>query len=275
MKNKNFLVIGNPIGHSLSPTLHNFWFKKHKLKNCLYKKQKLNAFDLAKFVKNIRSGKIYGANVTVPFKNKIIKYLDIIKGDAIKTNSVNTLYLQNDKLIGDNTDVYGFTKGVLEKIKSKPKTAAIIAAGGVVPSIIQSLINKNIKKIYITNRTYKKILNLKKIFKKRIISIKFGQHENFFNDVDILINASTLGMLGQKELNFNFKKTKKKMNVVDIVYNPEKTKFLKDAQVCKHNIISGLEMFIYQAQKAFIIWHKKSPLINKQMYQILRKAIND
>ena len=73
MKNKKFLVVGNPIDHSLSPTLHNFWFKKYKLKNCLYKKQKLNAFDLAKFVKNIRSGKIYGANVTVPFKNKIIK----------------------------------------------------------------------------------------------------------------------------------------------------------------------------------------------------------
>ena len=119
MENKKiFLVIGNPIKHSLSPLLHNYWFYKNKM-NYVYKKLKINQAGIKKILNKIRKKEIDGINVTIPFKRDIIKYLDILKGDALKTSSVNTVYLNKKNLVGDNTDVYGFSSGVIKKIKDR------------------------------------------------------------------------------------------------------------------------------------------------------------
>jgi shikimate dehydrogenase len=274
MKNrKNFLVIGNPIKHSLSPFLHNYWFHKNKI-NCEYKKLETTQSSLKKILNKVRKREIEGINVTIPFKNSVIKYLDVLKGDALKTFSVNTVYLNKKKLVGDNTDVYGFSSGVLRKVKAKIKTAGIIGAGGVTPSIILALIQKGVKKIYITNRTFSKLKVFKKKFKKVIYPIKWNDRYKVLADVQILINVTSLGMLGQKDLKFDFSIFHRKINVVDIVYNPENTRFLKDARKNGHKTFTGLDMFIYQAQKAFYIWNKKNPKITKDIYKKLKKKIN-
>jgi shikimate dehydrogenase len=270
---KNFLVIGNPIKHSLSPFLHNYWFHKNKI-NCEYKKLKTKQSFIKKILNKVRKREIEGINVTIPFKNSIIKHLDVLKGDALKTSSVNTVYLSKKKLIGDNTDVYGFSLGVLRKVKTRIKTAGIIGAGGVTSSIILALIQKGVKKIYITNRTFSKLKVFKKKFKKVIFPIKWNDRYEVFADVQILINVTSLGMLGQKDLKFDFSIFDKKINVVDIVYNPENTRFLKDARINGHKTFTGLDMFIYQAQKAFCIWNRKNPKITKDIYKKLRKKIN-
>jgi shikimate dehydrogenase len=222
----------------------------------------------------VRKREIEGINVTIPFKNSVIKYLDILKGDALKTSSVNTVYLNKKKLVGDNTDVYGFSSGVLRKVKTRIKTAGIIGAGGVTSSIILALIQKGVKKIYITNRTFSKLKVFKKKFKKVISPLKWNDRYKVFADVQILINVTSLGMLGQKDLKFDFSIFDKKINVVDIVYNPENTGFLKDARKNGHKTFTGLDMFIYQAQKAFYIWNKKNPKITKDIYKKLKKKIN-
>jgi shikimate dehydrogenase len=274
MKNrKNFLVIGNPIKHSLSPFLHNYWFHKNKI-NCEYKKLETTQSSLKKILNKVRKREIEGINVTIPFKNSVIKYLDVLKGDALKTFSVNTVYLNKKKLVGDNTDVYGFYSGVLRKVKTKIKTAGIIGAGGVTSSIILALIQKRVKKIYITNRTFSKLKVFKKKFKKVIYPIKWNDRYKVIADVQILINVTSLGMLGQKDLKFDFSIFHRKINVVDIVYNPENTRFLKDARKNGHKTFTGLDMFIYQAQKAFYIWNKKNPKITKDIYKKLKKKIN-
>jgi shikimate dehydrogenase len=274
MKNrKNFLVIGNPIKHSLSPFLHNYWFHKNKI-NCEYKKLETTKSSIKKILNKVRKKEIEGINVTIPFKNSVIQYLDILKGDALKTSSVNTVYLNKKKLVGENTDVYGFSSGVLRKVKTRIKTAGIIGAGGVVSSIILALIQKGAKKIYITNRTFSKLKVFKKKFKKVIYPIKWNNRHEVFADVQILINVTSLGMLGQKDLKFDFSIFDKKINVVDIVYNPENTRFLKDARINGHKTFTGLDMFIYQAQKAFYIWNRKNPKITKDIYKKLRKKIN-
>ena len=274
MKNrKNFLVIGNPIKHSLSPFLHNYWFHKNNI-NCEYKKLATTKSLIKKILKRVRKREVEGINVTIPFKNSVIKHLDVLKGDALKTSSVNTVYLNKNKLIGDNTDVYGFSSGVLRKVKTKIKTAGIIGAGGVTSSIILALIQKGVKKIYITNRTFSKLKVFKKKFKKVIYPIKWNIRYKVFADVQILINVTSLGMLGQKDLKFDFSIFDKKINVVDIVYNPENTRFLKDARINGHKTFTGLDMFIYQAQKAFYIWNRKNPKITKDIYKKLRKKIN-
>jgi shikimate dehydrogenase len=274
MKNrKNFLVIGNPIKHSLSPFLHNYWFHKNKI-NCEYKKLETTKSSIKKILNRVRKREIEGINVTIPFKNNVIKHLDVLKGDALKTSSVNTVYLSKKKLIGDNTDVYGFSSGVLRKVKTKIKIAGIIGAGGVTSSIILALIQKGVKKIYITNRTFSKLKVFKKKFKKVIYPIKWNDRYKVFADAQILINVTSLGMLGQKDLKFDFSIFDKKINVVDIVYNPENTRFLKDARINGHKTFTGLDMFIYQAQKAFYIWNRKNPKITKDIYKKLRKKIN-
>jgi shikimate dehydrogenase len=274
MKNrKNFLVIGNPIKHSLSPFLHNYWFHKNKI-NCEYKKLKMTQNSIKKILNRVRKREIDGINVTIPFKNSVIKHLDILKGDALKTSSVNTVYLNKKKLVGDNTDVYGFSSGVLRKIKTRIKTAGIIGAGGVTSSIILALIQKGVKKIYITNRTFSKLKVFKKKFKKVVYPTNWNDRYEVFADVQILINVTSLGMLGQKDLKFDFSIFDKKINVVDIVYNPENTRFLNDARINGHKIFTGLDMFIYQAQKAFYIWNRKNPKITKDIYKKLRKKIN-
>ena len=275
MKNKKtFLDIGNPIKHSLSPFLHNYWFHKNKI-NCEYKKLETTKSSIKKILNKVRKREIEGINVTIPFKNSVIKYLDILKGDALKTSSVNIVYLNKKKLVGDNTDVYGFSSGVLRKVKTRIKTAGIIGAGGVTSSIILALIQKGVKKIYITNRTFSKLKVFKKKFKKVIYPIKWNDRYKVFADVQILINVTSLGMLGQKDLKFDFSIFDKRINVVDIVYNPENTSFLKDARKNAHKIFTGLDMFIYQAQKAFYIWNRKNPKITKDIYKKLRKKIND
>ena len=275
MKNKKkFLVIGNPIKHSLSPQLHKYWFGKNKI-NAEYKKLKIDQKQIKKILDKIRKKQVEGINVTIPFKNSVIKYLDILEGDAKKTSSVNTIYLRKQKLIGDNTDVYGFAFGILKKIKSKIKAAGIIGAGGVTSSIILALIKKGVRKIYITNRTFSKLKVFKKKFRGIIFPVRWNEHSKVFREVQILINVSSLGMKGQKDLKFDFSIFNKKINVVDIVYNPENTKFLRDARRYGHKAFSGLDMFVYQAQKAFYIWNKKKPKITDDIYKKLRKLIND
>jgi shikimate dehydrogenase len=132
---KKFLVIGNPINHSLSPKLHNYWIKNNNIK-AVYDKQKLNENDLENIISQLRRKKINGINVTVPFKKAVIPFLDELTVDANKTKSVNTIYLNNNKLRGDNTDIIGFQKSVVDfKYDLNNKEVFILGAGVVVPSI--------------------------------------------------------------------------------------------------------------------------------------------
>ena len=138
---KKLCVIGNPIAHSKSPILHSHWITTNKL-DFTYEKKLLLKENLKEFVQQFRDGAINGANVTVPFKNEILKYVDQISETAQKTQSVNTLSIQNNQIVGDNTDVYGIEKSLqLIDFSFTKKTAFIIGAGGVSPSVIQALKN--------------------------------------------------------------------------------------------------------------------------------------
>ena len=161
---KKFLVIGNPIEHSLSPKLHNHWIKSNDI-NAIYNKQKLDEDELEKIILQIKQRKIDGINVTVPFKKTIIPLLDELTTEAERTQSVNTLYLKDNKVIGHNTDIVGFEISIKKsKFNVLNKEVLILGAGGVVPSIIFTLNKMKVSKIKISNRTREKAENLKKKF---------------------------------------------------------------------------------------------------------------
>ncbi len=132
---KKYLVIGNPIEHSLSPKLHNYWIKKNNI-NASYEKKLISENDIGNIISKIKSEEITGINVTVPFKNKVVEYMDVLTKEANETNSVNTIYLKDQKIIGHNTDIAGFELGIRSYgYDVKKKNIFIFGAGGVVPSL--------------------------------------------------------------------------------------------------------------------------------------------
>ena len=263
---KKFLVIGNPIEHSLSPELHNYWIKKNNI-NAIYEKQKLNEDQLNQYISKVKDKKIDGINVTIPFKKTIIPYLDELSIEAKSTQSVNTIYQKDNKVIGHNTDIFGF-KTSIEKTKYdlENKEVLILGAGGVVPSIIFSLIKMKVSKVTISNRTKEKAENLKKIYKDLEI-IKWGDISNF----DMIINATSLGLKKEDNLNFDFSSISGNKFFYDVIYNPSETNFLKMGRELGNKTLNGKLMFIYQAVSAFKIWHEKTPQIDENVIKLLDK----
>ena len=153
---KKFLVIGNPIEHSLSPKLHNYWLKDNNIE-AIYGKLETHENDLPELFKNLKEEKLDGLNVTVPYKKAVIPYVDVLSGHALRTQSVNTISFHNGNLIGHNTDIEGFEISIKKlNYNVKGKTIIILGAGGVVPSIIYALKKMNASKIILSNRTKEK-----------------------------------------------------------------------------------------------------------------------
>ncbi len=262
--NKKFLVIGNPIEHSLSPKLHNYWIKKNNI-SALYEKKLLKKDEIQKLILDIREEKIHGINVTVPFKKIVIPFLDELSDEAKKSQSVNTIYKSKDKIVGDNTDIEGF-KISLEITKQiiKNNKALILGAGGVVPSIIIALKKLQVEKIFLSNRTESKALELKTFFPE-IEIVEWGKTVDF----DIIINATSIGLNEKDEIKIDYEKISKDKFFYDVIYNPEETIFLKKAKAFGGKVENGKMMFIYQAQKAFFIWHGILPDVDSETIKLL------
>ena len=262
---KKYLVIGNPIDHSLSPKLHNHWIKKNNI-NAIYEKKLAESKDLKNIILDLKKGKIQGINVTVPFKNEIIQYLNFLSPEAESTQSVNTIYNNGNEIIGHNTDIAGFDLS-LKKLKYdlSYKKILILGAGGVVPSIVFALLKMKASKIIISNRTKKKAEKLKTLFNNLEV-IDWGNIPDF----DMVVNATSVGLKKEDRLNLDFSKIGNNKFFYDIIYNPDETDFLRRARMLGNTVENGKMMFIYQAHQAFTLWHKLMPEINDEVIKILK-----
>tara|TARA_B110001452_G_scaffold266878_1_gene274927 strand:- start:246 stop:1097 length:852 start_codon:yes stop_codon:yes gene_type:complete len=279
---KKYIVVGNPINHSLSPKLHTYWLKKYNI-NATYDKKLLEKKDLKSLIQDIKEKKIQGINITVPFKKDIYEILMKDSNSGVSTavtntKSVNTVNLdKNGNIFGDNTDVEGFKKS-LEYInyKAKGKIALILGAGGVVPSILEALNILNIGSVAISNRTKEKAEEIQKEWKGRINIqevVEWGEQPKLHNP-DIIINCTSLGLKNEDQIKLDEKKYKPKFFInkrlfYDVVYNPPITNFLKEAQKIGNNIENGKMMFIYQACAAFKAWHEVEPEIDDEVIKLL------
>ena len=273
---KKYLVIGNPIGHSLSPRLHNYWFKENNI-DAVYEKKQVVESDIEGIISEMRNGKIDGINVTVPFKKSVIPFLDKIEIPE-KTQSVNTIYIEknkitgSNKIVGRNTDILGF-KYSLEHIKYnvKGKKIFILGAGGVTPSIIYALEEMKPSIIMLSNRTKEKAQDLKKSF-PQLELVEWGDVKNF----DMIINTTSLGLKENDKIPINYDQIGSGKLFYDVIYNPKKTNFLLEAEKRGHQIENGKMMFVYQAQEAFSLFTITPdmgiglmPPVNKKVLQLL------
>ena len=286
---KKFIVIGNPIEHSLSPKIHNFWLKKHNI-DAVYEKEKLELSDLKKLVSRVRDGEIDGVNVTTPFKNSIIQHLDkatdytfnmqklppdTYLGSSGLPHSVNTLFKRDKFVLGANTDTSGFLQSLnVLDIDVKDKSVLIFGAGGVVQSIIFILKIRGVKKIYLSNRTKSKAENIRQdhVNNNNKSIIEIIEWESLLEDppeADIIINATSLGLNKDDVIPFNYEKYEKK-TFYDIVYNKKEnlpavtdgfqgTIFLAGGMGKGNRVRNGAAMLILQAANAFSIWHGFDP----------------
>jgi len=273
-------VFGYPIAHTLSPLFQNAAFKELGL-DFVYLPFLVKPEDLKKAVEAIKALNMVGVNVTIPHKKTVLSYLDELSPEAKKIEAVNTIHHCQGKLIGYNTDGEGFINSLREKGRFEPegKNVYLLGAGGAAYGISHSLIKAGIKSLTLTNRTKEKgelLLNhLKRVFPQkcllRFIEFHKRNSRTLLKKIDLLVNATSIGMDANDSLLINPEIFSKKIFIYDIVYNKnKKSKLIKAAIERKLPCLGGEEMLIYQGAVSFEIWTKR-----KAPIKIMKKAIRD
>lgn len=254
-------LIGYPIEHSLSPWIHERFLKQSKIKGkyTLYEINPEENFEKA--IENLTSKQIAGFNITVPYKQKIIPYLDQLDKEARDIGAVNTVKHSNGKWIGYNTDGKGYVRSLYKKYESlfinKNKKVLIIGAGGAARGIYYALLGEGLETINITNRTPDKaeeIIQLNDIgINSEVLSLQTAEEQA--HEYDVIIQTTSVGMKPRSnEMIINLSALKEGCIVSDIVYQPIKTKFLKRAEELGAKLHYGHTMLLYQAHYAFELW---------------------
>ena len=279
-KTKIIGVIGKNIENSLSPLIHNQMIFKHSLNFC-YLPFQVAETDLNKVIQGIKALNIRGVNITFPYKEKVVKFLDEVEESARRIGAVNTIVNNKGILTGYNTDVIGFKRSLQEdeEFVIKKKKAVIFGAGGAARGIIFALLEEEIEEICIFNRTLEKAKKLKQdfspFFPESSIDVFPLEEENLKNKIErahLLVNTTSLGMPPQidktplpDEKSFN-----PNLLVYDLIYHPAKTLFLRQAERVGAKIINGLPMLVYQGIESFYLWTGLKPE-GKEVLEIIKR----
>jgi len=256
---KIYGVLGFPAKHSLSPLMHNAAFRALNI-NAEYKIFEIGPQMLENFMLSIPEGGIFGLNVTVPYKEKVIPFLAKITDEARLIAAVNTIKVTDNKLEGFNSDGQGFLKHLIEDLRFNPegKTIAIIGAGGASKAVSVCLSKKNPKKISIYDIDGVKLLVLVNHLKQNFNNIEFNPVSSTdklnISNSDLLVNASPMGMKESDHCSIDEKSLHKNLLVYDLIYTPQETKLLGLAEKCGAKTSNGLGMLLYQGMIAFEIW---------------------
>ncbi|MEC1580300.1 shikimate dehydrogenase [Bacillus subtilis] len=272
---KLYGVIGNPIGHSMSPDIHNASLKDLGLDGH-YHAFKVEENDLEDAVKGIRALGVQGINVTVPHKVSIMDYLDHIDESAKLLGAVNTVRREGDKLVGYNTDGKGFVKSLM-KVLDKPISELsflMIGAGGAARAIFTTIVRNTPKKFDICNRTLEKAKRLTEatpsFHNKEVLSIK--EAEERLEQYDVIIHTTSVGMYPNvDDVPLSLQRAASSAVVCDIVYNPIQTALLKEASQKGLKTLDGVGMFVEQAALSFQLWTGQEPDIEKMRSIVIGK----
>lgn len=265
-------IIGFPLSHTMSPAMHNSSFAHFKM-DWEYDVFEMEADKVREFISRIRRDGIKGINVTIPHKHLVMKFLDRIDRAAAVIGAVNTVVNKNGKLTGYNTDYLGFLQSLKKSgVGLKGKKVVMLGAGGAAHAIGYALNTFGPKEFRIYNIDLPMIGRLVKQLKlKKVITgdiAKDAEKDAAMASADFVINCTSVGM-HNNDAPYKIDKLKKGAVVFDLIYNPAKTPFLKNAEKKGAKIINGLDMLIYQGIEAFELWTGKRP-----SYALVKKAVD-
>ncbi len=258
-RNPHFLVIGNPIGHSLSPLMHQAALDFHDI-NAQYHAVDLAQADITDFIGWLNRDEFLGCNITIPYKNQFIKVVDHIDSYSSEAGVINTIAKSDHKLIGHNTDIHGFTSPLLQYIDQIEGGRVIVfGTGGAAKAVKIGLEDLGVEEIIFVSRTPEKSnLNSDHIW---VETVSYDQWQSYADETSMFVNTTPLGMspnIGRSPISeFDGKLLGKKI-CYDLIYNPIQTKFLKQADEFGAITINGLDMLIMQGNRSFEIWTGKT-----------------
>lgn len=250
-------VIGSPIAHSRSPRLHAHWLKRHGIAG-YYIPMDVSQSDLREVLSALPKAGFVGVNVTIPHKETVLAIADVVTDRAALIGAANTLIFRSDgRLHADNTDGYGFIANLRQNAPGWSPAdgpAAVIGAGGAARAVIASLIETGAPEIRLVNRTKARAEALRQEFGAKVHVHDWVQAGEILKDAALVVNSSSLGMVGKPELRLPLDSLSPKAVVTDLVYTPLRTAFLEAAAERGCVTVDGLGMLLHQAVPAFERW---------------------
>jgi shikimate dehydrogenase len=268
---KAVCVIAWPAGHSRSPLIHNYWIKQHKL-DAEYRREAVPPEKFADFVTRLRENGYVGANITVPHKEPALK-LSEPDERARAVGAANALWYDDDRLRSTNTDVEGFLANLDAVTPGWDRglsTAVVLGAGGGARAVIYGLLTREVRRIYVINRTRERAQALRKKFGSALQLASWDETTGLLGGAGLLVNATTLGMEGQPPLELNLR-CPPSLVVADIVYAPLETRLLAIARARGLRTADGIGMLLHQAVRGFQLWFGIRPEVTPE----LRKLVED
>ena len=270
-------VVANPIKHSISPFIHNSAFEATNT-NGVYLAWEVDEAELAETVANIRRYQMYGINLSMPYKEQVIPYLDRLSEEACLIGAVNTVVNREGKLIGYNTDGKGFFKS-LPSFKISKKRLVLLGAGGAAKAILAQAILDGVSQISVfvrsssmeKTRSYLEKIQNATGFRVDLFALEDVQNlQDSITQADLLVNATNVGMDGSSQPIPTSIVLPEKLLVADVIYQPFETPFLKWAKEQGNEAINGLGMLLYQAAEAFEFWTGKE-MPTDQIWELLKQ----
>ncbi|MEW5772759.1 MAG: shikimate dehydrogenase [Thermodesulfobacteriota bacterium] len=245
-----FGVLGHPVAHSLSPALHNWAFRELSVP-AVYLAFDKTPEELPDFLRAVRALPVSGLSVTIPHKVAVMEALDGVSGLAKRVGAVNTLYWDQKRLLGENTDITGFLEP-LRELGRAPGSALVLGAGGAARAVLAGLLDLGVPRIALANRTPDKARDLAEEFGVDLVPWDLRQDA----DAELVVNTTPLGMAGERQDLSPWADIcmSPSQTAYDLVYNPQKTRFLADAENMGCRTIDGLSMFVAQAQAQLRLW---------------------
>jgi shikimate dehydrogenase len=257
-------VIGSPVSHSLSPKLMNYWLA-HYFVDGAYIPIPVKPEDLEHVIRALPKMQFRGVNVTIPYKQAVMPFLDIIDDEARAIGAVNTITIDQDgKLRGTNTDAYGFGKNIMAHMPARLHKAVVLGAGGAAKAVCHSLLKEGFKEVMVINRSKEKAVKLAEEMPGLTVDM-WERRDIQIGNVDLLVNATSLGMAGNDELEIDLDALPPQAVVTDLVYTPLMTFLLKKAKSQGNPIVDGLGMLIHQAVPGFKLWYGMSPEVGPEI----------
>jgi shikimate dehydrogenase len=267
-------VIGWPVAHSLSPTIHRYWLKRYGIEGS-YDLIAVPPTDIKSFLGDLRGHGYCGANVTVPYKLDALRAAERVSDTARRIGAVNTLFFEDDDLVGTNSDAEGFTLNLRAAVpdwSAESAPAVVLGAGGAARAVIVALVDAGVGAIRLLNRTLEKAEALRDLSPAIIEPIGWEARADALSGAGLLVNTTSLGMIGQPRLEIDLTCLPREALVYDIVYRPLETELLAASRARGNRVVDGLGMLLFQASPGFHLWFGREPEVTEELRRIVLEA---